>query len=262
MPNALFENPIFKNTELKVIRRNQSQPKSLTPSNERQNSKDKLHSTGDVRYIDRNSLAKMATTTTKMATRTTNDVYAKSTLNQTYQGAAASSNATATAIVTATTATESITKYPSQFDTFTKYPNQRISVEENAALLRSRKSLNHIKKRRYKSNENLLETNTSPERRRGASLANIIGKDRINNTHSNNTRPPSVTSEYAITTEFYSPRMVRFDKVSKKTAKSCERSHGLDSPYSFYQHHHNSHKAHNASLNYSQDNLDLTSKSS
>lgn len=234
-PNALFENPLFSsNVESKVIRRNQSQPKSLPSLNVRENSKEKLNSTGDVRYIDRNALVKLTTTTT-----TRNDVHTKTLLNKSYQG---------------TVAAESITKYPSQFDTFTKYPNQRVSLDENTAVVRSRKSLNHIKKRRYKSNENLLE-NASPERRRGASLANLIGKENGNN----NNRPPSASSEYAITSEFYSPRIVRFDKVSKKTAKSCERNNGLDSPYSFY--HHN-HKNHNASLNYSQENLDLTSKSS
>ena len=140
----------------------------------------------------------------------------------------------------------------------------------------------------------MLETNAgvgvgggvsvSPEgRRRGASLANLMGKDRVNYNNSNNTnnnnRPPSVSSEYAVNTEFYSsPRSVRFDKVSKKStsaAKSCEKNcggHASNDPYSFYhqhnnsnhQHHHHHHHGHKYSANqtYSQENLDLISKSS
>ncbi len=131
-----------------------------------------------------------------------------------------------------------------QFEPYEKYTNQRRKNEETK-VLRSRNSLHNIKKRRYKSNENLLEScepeNTNKDRRRGSSLANLIDKDR--------SRPPSVSSNYSLNHDSSGSKAVRFDRNCRKLTKSCERKYEFPELRHHRRHYHNH-------MQYSQDEME------
>lgn len=213
--NGLFENSIFNQAETKHSRRNQSQPKTFL--NNENYSRDKPIG-GDA---NNNNMERKRAHNSEMQSKPTYT-------NQNFLNVDAFANNL------------------EQFEPYAKYPSQRRKNEETK-VLRSRNSLHNIKKRRYKSNENLLDSceleTTNKDRRRGSSLANLIDKDR--------SRPPSVSSNYSLNHDSSGSKAVRFDRNCRKSTKSCERKYEFPD-----QHHHRRHHHNHFGLHYSQDEME------
>ena len=224
--NSLFENPIFQpNADLKFARRNSSQQKGAFSTNEILSKEKTNNFSGDPNMGNFTRERKFAHNSEVIQSKPTYS-------NQDFHNI------------------ENFASNQDQFDAFAKYPSQRRKHDETK-VLRSRNSLHNIKKRRYKSNENLLDSceldNTNIDRRRGSSLANLVDKDR--------SRPPSVSSNYSLNHDNAAGlKGVHFDRNHRKSAKSCDRKLEFADKHcsNAYQHHHHKHFG----LHYSQDEIE------